>query len=174
MPRLLRAGVTASCGVAFLRAGQKARVTFSQYQQPYFVKGEREYALLKQFQRNRAALDLIKHSLEFTENELEFEKTADMNQPNMKKVQIITISDSDPNPALDSAPYSAVNIIGYSYSTGTSNGPGCLAGGSGCVYLCASYRYRMRTSIRNRCRQPDSPDPNRKSKRDDISINQLT
>ncbi|GBP28896.1 hypothetical protein EVAR_93540_1 [Eumeta japonica] len=32
---------------------------------------------------------------------------------------------------------------------------------------------RMRTGKRNRYRQPDSPHPNRKSKRDDISINQL-
>ncbi|GBP90616.1 hypothetical protein EVAR_63630_1, partial [Eumeta japonica] len=48
------------------------------------------------------------------------------------------------------------------------------AGGGGCVYLCASYLYRMRTGKRNRHRRPDSPDPNPKSKRDDISINQLT
>ncbi|GBP14661.1 hypothetical protein EVAR_9574_1 [Eumeta japonica] len=34
--------------------------------------------------------------------------------------------------------------------------------------------YRMRTGKRNRHRRPDSPDPNPKSKRDDISINQLT
>ncbi|GBP90181.1 hypothetical protein EVAR_57521_1 [Eumeta japonica] len=53
-------------------------------------------------------------------------------------------------------------------------GLGCLAGGGGCVYLCASYLYRMRTGKRNRHRRPDSPDPNPKSKRDDISINQLT
>ncbi|GBP11569.1 hypothetical protein EVAR_77714_1 [Eumeta japonica] len=33
---------------------------------------------------------------------------------------------------------------------------------------------RMRTGKRNRHRRPDSPDPNPKSKRDDISINQLT
>ncbi|GBP33961.1 hypothetical protein EVAR_24875_1 [Eumeta japonica] len=33
---------------------------------------------------------------------------------------------------------------------------------------------RMRTGKRNRHRQPDSPDPNPKNKRDDISINQLT
>ncbi|GBP26117.1 hypothetical protein EVAR_15131_1 [Eumeta japonica] len=32
----------------------------------------------------------------------------------------------------------------------------------------------MRTGKRNRYRQPDSPDPNQESKRDDISINQLT
>ncbi|GBP61593.1 hypothetical protein EVAR_27480_1 [Eumeta japonica] len=53
-------------------------------------------------------------------------------------------------------------------------GLGCLAGGGGCVYLCASYLYRMRTGKRNRHHRPDSPDPNPKSKRDDISINQLT
>ncbi|GBP81153.1 hypothetical protein EVAR_25078_1 [Eumeta japonica] len=35
-------------------------------------------------------------------------------------------------------------------------------------------RDRMRTGKRNRHRRPDSPDPNPKSKRDDISINQLT
>ncbi|GBP69810.1 Retrovirus-related Pol polyprotein from type-1 retrotransposable element R2 [Eumeta japonica] len=34
--------------------------------------------------------------------------------------------------------------------------------------------HRMRTGKRNRHRRPDSPDPNPKSKRDDISINQLT
>ncbi|GBP75211.1 hypothetical protein EVAR_88817_1 [Eumeta japonica] len=33
---------------------------------------------------------------------------------------------------------------------------------------------RMRTGKRNRHRRPHSPDPNPKSKRDDISINQLT
>ncbi|GBP90311.1 hypothetical protein EVAR_61973_1 [Eumeta japonica] len=33
---------------------------------------------------------------------------------------------------------------------------------------------RMRTGKRNRHRRPDSPDPNPKSKRDDISINQMT
>ncbi|GBP44364.1 hypothetical protein EVAR_31259_1 [Eumeta japonica] len=33
---------------------------------------------------------------------------------------------------------------------------------------------RLRTGKRNRHRRPDSPDPNPKSKRDDISINQLT
>ncbi|GBP56319.1 hypothetical protein EVAR_28899_1 [Eumeta japonica] len=33
---------------------------------------------------------------------------------------------------------------------------------------------RMRTGKRNRHRRPDSPDPNPKSKRDDISLNQLT
>ncbi|GBP35102.1 hypothetical protein EVAR_28300_1 [Eumeta japonica] len=33
---------------------------------------------------------------------------------------------------------------------------------------------RMRTGKRNRHRRPDSPDPNPKSKRDDISINLLT
>ncbi|GBP28031.1 hypothetical protein EVAR_83662_1 [Eumeta japonica] len=33
---------------------------------------------------------------------------------------------------------------------------------------------RMLTGKRNRHRRPDSPDPNPKSKRDDISINQLT
>ncbi|GBP71208.1 hypothetical protein EVAR_18001_1 [Eumeta japonica] len=56
----------------------------------------------------------------------------------------------------------------------TLRGLGCLAGGGGCVYLCASYLYRMRTGKRNRHRRPDSPNPNPKSKRDDISINQLT
>ncbi|GBP16790.1 hypothetical protein EVAR_13177_1 [Eumeta japonica] len=55
-----------------------------------------------------------------------------------------------------------------------ANGLGCLAGGGGCAHLCASYLYRMRTGKRNRHRRPDSPDPNPKSKRDDISINQLT
>ncbi|GBP18799.1 hypothetical protein EVAR_93227_1 [Eumeta japonica] len=38
----------------------------------------------------------------------------------------------------------------------------------------AKYTDRMRTGKRNRHRRPDSPDPNPKSKRDDISINQLT
>ncbi|GBP69170.1 hypothetical protein EVAR_98242_1 [Eumeta japonica] len=65
---------------------------------------------------------------------------------------------------------------GVATTTGSLSrrGLGCLAGGGGCVYLCASYLYRMRTGKRNRYRRPDSPDPNPKSKRDDISINQLT
>ncbi|GBP24288.1 Signal recognition particle 54 kDa protein [Eumeta japonica] len=56
-------------------------------------------------------------------------------------------------------------------------GLGCLAGGGGCVYLCASYLYSMKRSkinLPDRYCQPDSPGSNRKSKRDDISINQLT
>ncbi|GBP18634.1 Endothelin-converting enzyme homolog [Eumeta japonica] len=60
-------------------------------------------------------------------------------------------------------------------------GLGCLAGGGGCAHLCASYPYSiiactdgMRIGGRGRHRRPDGPDPNPKSKRDDISINQLT
>ncbi|GBP34158.1 hypothetical protein EVAR_30709_1 [Eumeta japonica] len=46
--------------------------------------------------------------------------------------------------------------------------------GGGCVYSGILCTDRMRTGKRNRHRRPDSPDPNPKSKRDDISINQLT
>ncbi|GBP57116.1 hypothetical protein EVAR_36784_1 [Eumeta japonica] len=42
------------------------------------------------------------------------------------------------------------------------------------VKVYCRHRNRMRTGKRNRHRRPDSPDPNPKSKRDDISINQLT
>ncbi|GBP64517.1 hypothetical protein EVAR_53016_1 [Eumeta japonica] len=89
---------------------------------------------------------------------------------------------SSPRSALETVLYSeklaeamlSLKTAWNATSTFARKGLGCLAGGGGCVYLCASYLYRMRTGKRNRHRRPDSPDPNPKSKRDDISINQLT
>ncbi|GBP05292.1 hypothetical protein EVAR_76737_1 [Eumeta japonica] len=68
-------------------------------------------------------------------------------------------------------------VLPYAYQllfySGLSKGLGCLAGVVRLPVhpICTD---RMRTGKRNRHRRPDSPDPNPKSKRDDISINQLT